>query len=40
MSEFQASAAGMAASALQTAGNLFGGILGRASSSAYEIERA
>jgi hypothetical protein len=40
MSEFQASAAGMAASALQSAGNLFGGILGRASSSAYEIERA
>lgn len=40
MSEFQASAAGMAASALQSAGNLFGGLLGRASSSAYEIERA
>jgi hypothetical protein len=40
MSEFQASAVGMAASALQTAGTLFGGILGRASSSAYEIERA
>jgi hypothetical protein len=40
MTEFQASAAGLAASALQTAGNLFGGILGRATSSAYEIERA
>jgi hypothetical protein len=40
MTEFQASAMGMAASALQTAGNLFGGILGRATSSAYEIERA
>jgi hypothetical protein len=40
MTEFQASAVGIAASALQTAGSLFGGILGRASSSAYEIERA
>jgi Double zinc ribbon len=40
MSEFQTSATGMAASALQTAGNLFGGILGRASSSADEIECA
>jgi hypothetical protein len=40
MSEFQASAVGMAASALQSAGNLLGGILGRAGSSAYEIERA
>jgi hypothetical protein len=40
MSEFQASAVGIAASALQSAGNLLGGILGRAGSSAYEIERA
>lgn len=40
MTEFQSSAAGMAASALHAAGNLFGGILGQASSSAYDIERA
>ena len=40
MSEFQPSATGMAASALRAAGGLFGGILGQAGSSAYEIERA
>ena len=40
MTEFQASAVGMAGSALRAAGNLFGGILGSASNSAYEIERA
>lgn len=40
MSEFQASATGMAASALQAAGSLFGGILRQASTSAYDIERA
>ena len=40
MSSFQASKLGMAASAVQVAGNLFGGIFGRAASSAYEIQRA
>jgi len=40
MTEFQPSATGMAASALRAAGGLFGGILGQAGSSAYEIERA
>ena len=40
MSGFQASAMGLAASALRTAGSLFGGLLGNAGSSAYEIERA
>ncbi len=40
MSEFKSSVTGMAASALHAAGNLFGGILGQASSSTYEIERA
>ena len=40
MSTFQASKLGMAASAVQVAGNLFGGIFGRAASSAYEIQRA
>jgi hypothetical protein len=39
-SEFRASATGMAASALRAAGGLFGGILGSAGNSAYEIERA
>ena len=40
MTEFKASVAGFAASALRAAGGLFGGILGQAGSSAYEIERA
>ncbi len=40
MSGFQSSAVGLAASALRTAGSLFGGILGTAGSSAYEVERA
>jgi hypothetical protein len=40
MTQFKASAAGLAAGALHTAGNLFGGFLGRANSSAYEIQRA
>lgn len=40
MTEFKPSVAGMAGSALRAAGNLFGGILGSASNSAYEIERA
>src|SRR6267142_278734 len=40
MSEFKASAVGMAASALHAAGSFFGGILGQAASSSYEIERA
>jgi hypothetical protein len=39
-SEFKPSAVGMAGSALRAAGSLFGGILGNAASSAYEIERA
>ena len=40
MSEFKASAMGMAGSALRTVGNLFGGILGNVGGSTYEIERA
>jgi hypothetical protein len=40
MTEFKPSAMGMAGSALRAAGSLFGGILGSASNSAYEIERA
>ena len=40
MTEFQPSTVGMAASALRTAGTLFGGIFGTAGSSAYEVERA
>src|SRR5512143_459464 len=40
MSEFKASAVGMAGSALRAAGSIFGGILGSASHGAYEIERA
>ncbi len=38
-SEFKASAVGMAGSALRAAGSLFGGILGSAANTAYEIER-
>src|SRR6202034_2795176 len=38
--ESKPSATGMAASALRAAGGLFGGFLGSASNSAYEIERA
>src|ERR1043166_4541065 len=40
MSSFKTSTLGMANSALQAAGNLLGGIFGRAASSAYEIQRA
>ena len=40
MTEFKASATGFAVSALRTAGGIFGGILGTASSNSYEIERA
>jgi len=40
MTEFQASAVGLAASALRTAGSLFGGFLGSAGSTSYEVERA
>jgi hypothetical protein len=40
MSEFQASAVGMAGSLLRAAGDLFGGWLGSAGHSAYEIQRA
>lgn len=38
--EFKPSAVGMAGSALRAAGSLFGGVLGSAANSAYEIERA
>lgn len=37
---FEASAVGLASSTLRTVGNLFGGFLGSAGSSTYEIERA
>jgi uncharacterized OB-fold protein len=40
MSSFKASKIGMAASAAQVAGSLFGGLFGRAADSAYEIQRA
>lgn len=40
MSSFKASKLGMAASAAQVAGNLLGGIFGRVSASAYEIQQA
>ena len=40
MSTFKASMMGMAASAVQVAGSLFGGIFGRAASGAYEVQRA
>src|SRR5712672_2944228 len=38
MSEFQASAIGMAGSALRTVGNIFGGFLGSVGGSTYEME--
>ena len=40
MSSFKSSKLGMAASAAQVAGNLFGGLFGRAADTAYEIQRA
>src|SRR5215470_16633219 len=40
MTEFKPSMAGMAGSAIRAASSLFGGILGSAGNSAYEIERA
>lgn len=40
MSSFQTSVTGMAGSVLRAAGNIFGGVLGRAGDSAYEIQRA
>jgi membrane protease subunit (stomatin/prohibitin family) len=40
MTSFKASAIGMASSAAQVAGSLFGGIFGSVSSSSYEIQRA
>ena len=40
MSEYEPSVMGTAAGFLQAAGNLFGGMLGSAGSSAYEIQRA
>jgi membrane protease subunit (stomatin/prohibitin family) len=40
LSTFKTSTLGMASSALRAAGNLFGGVLGSAANSAYEIQRA
>lgn len=40
MSSFQTSVAGVAGGLLHAAGNIFGGILGQAGSSAYEVQRA
>lgn len=40
LSNFKTSKLGMASSALRAAGNLFGGVLGNAANSAYEIQRA
>ncbi|HWN44623.1 MAG TPA: zinc ribbon domain-containing protein [Thermoanaerobaculia bacterium] len=40
MSTFKASKMGMAASAAQVAGNLLGGLFGKAADTAYEIQRA
>jgi hypothetical protein len=40
MSSFKSSKLGMASSAMQAAGSLFGGIFGQAANSAYEIQRA
>lgn len=40
MSSFRTSAIGIAASAVQVAGSLFGGIFGRAAGSSYEVQRA
>jgi hypothetical protein len=40
MTRFQTSALGMAESALRAAGDLFGGVFGRAGQGAYEIQRA
>jgi hypothetical protein len=40
MSSFKTSTMGMAASAAEVAGSLFGGIFGRAASGAYEVQRA
>ncbi len=40
MSSFKTSAIGMAASAAQAVGSIFGGVFGRAASGAYEIQRA
>jgi hypothetical protein len=40
MSSFKSSKMGMAASAAQVAGNLFGGLFGKAADTAYEIQRA
>jgi hypothetical protein len=40
MSTFKVSTLGMASSAIRAAGDLFGGIFGKAASSTYEIQRA
>ncbi len=40
MSSFRASAIGIAASAAQVAGSLFGGVFGKLGSSSYEVQRA
>lgn len=39
MSSFQHNAAGLAGDALRAAGNIFGGVLGRAANSTYNIQR-
>jgi len=40
MSSFKSSKIGLAGSALEVAGNLFGGVFGRAASTAYDVQRA
>ncbi len=40
MSSFETSAVGVAGGLLHVAGNLFGGLLGSAGDSAYEVQRA
>ncbi len=40
LSSFQASKLGLAASAAEIAGSFFGGVFGKAASSAYEVQRA
>ncbi len=40
MSSWQASTSGMASSVVRAAGNIFGGLFGRAASGAWEVQRA
>ncbi len=40
LSTFETSITGLAGGLLRTAGNLFGGVLGRVGNSTYEIQRA